>query len=714
MVKSTEAHVKSDLGVAKPTGLFAFGLCLSLMALWNIRCKQLRLCVLQRASGCVCALLLLPCVYGFSGVWLHCIGSGWSTLPSFWWLLKKSACGLLQAKFWIQLRWPQRKKADMEKRLKSRGPRVTPWNIRGVHGRQKKKHIRLIFCQMLRPFCKTDCLTWAMCVRRVIACALGRFLCSAQVVVSVLLMWQHVWQEYLHIRVWAFVCLWLQHGEDAKCGVFAVMALLCTIVNLHCTWCRTLSFATCWLLCPNHGIIWACLCAFFAPFAPPKTSFPAVEMRKASGRQKGDVCLRWRCRSVHLLETHAELFESLGMAVGGSCHTLETKAMSTDEGTALMRGIADAVAAQGSFVEKYGVLWNKLKICMSWEYPKIRMEETKDVKLARGTVHVTNAYVQKVLQRHFGADVSKTFRTAATVTSGLHACVEKHTIALSKCFGLLEIAECLLQFFKEVAAERLNWQSKEASLGSLLLEASLRSAALHRAQGTLEPTKTLLEGFKVVNLMLAIRKENTYTGLINFKFSTCWMNASVQLMWHSGIVLHWLYYDETVERMEAQRPFPSRELKQLDAWMGRYEVIAPFELLHFVLDHWQNFGFIDRQCDAAEFLEIMHQLSRTPACTPRFTVCFNHEALLRRDCEVKEARCLQEVVELMLKDKQLAFEVASEQVLLQRSPYTADEINGELQWIESKIEDWNAEVDLGNHFAESAASEIRFLLETSS
>ena len=68
----------------------------------------------------------------------------------------------------------------------------------------------------------------------------------------------------------------------------------------------------------------------------------------------------------------------------------------------------------------------------------------------------------------------------------------------------------------------------------------------------------------------------------------------------------------------------------------------------------------------------------------------------------------------MLKDKQLAFEVASEQVLLQRSPYTADEISGELQWIESKIEDWNAEVDLGNHFAESAASEIRFLLETSS
>ena len=78
MVKSTEAHVKPDLGVAKPTGLFAFGLCLSLMALWNIRCKQLRLCVLQRASGCVCVcpfvvamrVWLLWCVAALHWKWL--------------------------------------------------------------------------------------------------------------------------------------------------------------------------------------------------------------------------------------------------------------------------------------------------------------------------------------------------------------------------------------------------------------------------------------------------------------------------------------------------------------------------------------------------------------------------------------------------------------------------------------------------------------------
>ena len=51
-------------------------------------------------------------------------------------------------------------------------------------------------------------------------------------------------------------------------------------------------------------------------------------------------------------------------------------------------------------------------------------------------------------------------------------------------------------------------------------------------------------------------------------------------------------------------------------------MVAPFELLHFVLDHWQNSGFIDQQCDSAEFIEVMHQLSNAPASTAKLCVCF--------------------------------------------------------------------------------------------
>ena len=57
--------------------------------------------------------------------------------------------------------------------------------------------------------------------------------------------------------------------------------------------------------------------------------------------------------------------------------------------------------------------------------------------------------------------------------------------------------------------------------------------------------------------------------------------------------------------------------------MGNYEVVAPIELLHFVLDHWQNYGFIDRQCDAMEFLQVVHQLTNAPESTEQVSVCFN-------------------------------------------------------------------------------------------
>ena len=156
----------------------------------------------------------------------------------------------------------------------------------------------------------------------------------------------------------------------------------------------------------------------------------------------------------------------------------------------------------------------------------------------------------------------------------------------------------------------------------------------------------------------------------------------------------WLHYAETLERGALQRPFPTSHLKQLNSWMGRYEVVAPFELLHFVLDHWQNYGFIDQQCDSAGFIEVMHQLSNAPASTEKLNVCFNHEPLQHKDCRHGPRCSLQEMVDLMLKDFPIGFEKNSEEVLWQRSPCTGDEITGELRWMECKIDDWNVEVGL--------------------
>ena len=61
-------------GVVIPSGLRAFCLYLSVIGLWGIRRKRMRLVVLQRASAGICIVLLIPCVYGLCGAWLNVTG----------------------------------------------------------------------------------------------------------------------------------------------------------------------------------------------------------------------------------------------------------------------------------------------------------------------------------------------------------------------------------------------------------------------------------------------------------------------------------------------------------------------------------------------------------------------------------------------------------------------------------------------------------------
>jgi hypothetical protein len=80
---------RADLDVAKPSGLFAFVLYISLMCLWAVQRKRLRGCVVRRMSGCICVVLLLPCAYGFGRLWLLYAGSLWPMFPSFVCVLRK-------------------------------------------------------------------------------------------------------------------------------------------------------------------------------------------------------------------------------------------------------------------------------------------------------------------------------------------------------------------------------------------------------------------------------------------------------------------------------------------------------------------------------------------------------------------------------------------------------------------------------------------------
>ena len=62
----------------------------------------------------------------------------------------------------------------------------------------------------------------------------------------------------------------------------------------------------------------------------------------------------------------------------------------------------------------------------------------------------------------------------------------------------------------------------------------------------------------------------------------------------------------------------------------------------------------------------------------------------------------------MLKDYAAPFDTASEELVLQRSPYTVDG-NDDLCWIETKIADWDAVVDLRKYVKETFGQRACFL-----
>lgn len=550
-----------------------------------------------------------------------------------------------------------------------------------------------MFCCILRPISCKICIQegWHYVCSVLLAGALR--MCSG------LLVWQHVWQEYRSVRLLLFALFWLLCGGHPEYGLLSVVCLLCTSANLHCSCCKMLSFATCWLVCPSHNATVAAVFAMLVPFAP-RVVFPMLEIRNSASRQQEAKCLRWRCRNTEMLRTHGELFKGHGMDPSASCHTLETKPLSASECEALKKQIAAAISRQENFIDKYNILWDRMKTFMTWDRMAIGIERTSDASFGRATVQSENRVVQQRLARVFGDGTKKMYRSQPTVMSGLQACVQKYREELQFCYGPLEVGDCLCRLFEEVRENRLLWQSKEFGRDSLPLEVACRSAALRRAQERQEPTSELLRDFSILNAMQLKQGQNTYTGLVNFQSLTCWLNSAVQLLWHSEFVSEWLHYSETMERTSLQRPFPCKELRQLLKWMGKYEVVAPIELLHFCLDHWQNYGFIDRQCDAMEFLQVVHQLSNAPESTEQVSVCFNATPLHQSAYTLGGECCLQEFVDLQLKQLHGTLATASQEILVRTIPFVVNEVTAELSWIASKIGDWNAEVDLGMLFTE--------------
>ena len=525
--------------------------------------------------------------------------------------------------------------------------KLKPWDISCVKGRQNKKLVRWMFCRMCRKVPEKNCIKEALQHSCSVLCQVVMCVSSA------LCVWQNVWKHHRSVRVVAFSLFWLLSGGDREYGCLSTACILCTLCNLHCTWCRMLSFVTCCLACPSHNVTVAACFAMFVPFAP-RVVFPQLEIRSSGNKQKAGNCVRWRCRNRDMLSSHADLFKGHGMDPEADCHTLETKAMSAEECKRHKDEILAGIGRQEHFVDKYKVLWDGMKTLMTWNRMVIRIEATSDAGLGRATVCTRNAYIQNKMQKHGGTDAmkegsqQKMFRSAAAVMGSLQTCVKKYNAELLQSYGPEEIGDCLCRLFEEIHRNRLMWQSQEASRKTLSFAAACRAVVLRQAQERQEPTSDLLRDFSIAHAMQDKQQRNTFTGLVNFRDRTCWLNSAVQLLWHGGFMSEWLYYSENVPRTP-----------------------------------------------------LVHELSNAPQSTSQVGVCFNASP---RDISqnVLESSCtMQDYVDMQLQDCNVALDNESRQILVQTIPFVVNAVTGELFWMQNRIVDWDSEVDLSRLFRQS-------------
>ena len=389
--------------VAKPMGLFAFVLCMCCMALWSLRKTSLRKKTLQQMSWCMCFWLAAPCVYGMVLFLLHV---RWVCMLAVLVAYNIGTCTSTDQRCNSR---PEEKAYRPPSPKSTIAPKLKPWNISCVKGRQNKKSVRWMFCRMCRKVPEKNCIKEALQHSCSVLCQVVMCVSSA------LCVWQNVWKHHRSVRVVAFSLFWLLSGGDREYGCLSTACILCTLCNLHCTWCRMLSFVTCCLACPSHNVTVAACFAMFVPFAP-RVVFPQLEIRSSGNKQKAANYIRWRCRNRDMLCSHADLFKGHGMDPEADCHTLETKAMSAEQCKRHKDEILAGIGRQENFVDKYKVLWDSMKTLMTWNRMVIRIEATSDAGLGRATVCTRSAYIQNKMQKHGGTDAMKEGSQAKNVS----------------------------------------------------------------------------------------------------------------------------------------------------------------------------------------------------------------------------------------------------------------------------------------------------------
>ena len=126
----------------------------------------------------------------------------------------------------------------------------------------------------------------------------------------------------------------------------------------------------------------------------------------------------------------------------------------------------------------------------------------------------------------------------------------------------------------------------------------------------------MLAGIEVQHLFQALQHKNIFTGFTNFKATTCFLNVVLQLFCHTDVLQVWMDADPRA------MPGLKNHLADIVKWQGKYECIAPVEVLQCILASFENYGILATQNDVTELLAIMHDKMKAPEASERLWCMF--------------------------------------------------------------------------------------------
>ena len=414
------------------------------------------------------------------------------------------------------------------------------------------------------------------------------------------------WQFMMEIRE-----RFLMAGRFAKSSALWSLVLACNdvpearltctfacclqILNLHCG-----SAFACFLLSSSLYMVmlqsWtvAVFMGLCFPIAGKKASMPTPELRRH--KATGTASVRWRFESKSVLQEHKTLFQQHGMPE--ECarrHMLETTGMPLAEAENMLRRLKETISRDDSFLARYIACYDIMKASLmeavGKRFPKVEL-----------VTHRTDPMLACPRWRDRSSSAADGRSGEMTHKATLQSMINEVNAKIAGMDSKTACQEAVKEFFalhKQIAKQILQ---REVGKGHIDFEASKRSALLHAAKEKGALLHDMVADLQITQLLEPLASSNTFTGFMNFNQCSCYMNVLLQLFCQTDFLAEYL------QGQGGRDQLLKRCLKDVLHLHGRYECIAPFEVLEHVLTCLARHGVLaNRQNDAVEVLELMQK-----------------------------------------------------------------------------------------------------------